>query len=253
MKPPGSPETNFVVLSLFFGLVFWGEEELSVLLCFGFFFFIIFISKITCFGSYSFLWFVHVPPLWLFWQWCSGKEWMLEPLLRADTAGRVRFLCRWLSVSWQRWSSGWGTGDSASRSADVLPSRVADVKNCNYRSDELCWAGRIYGQAFAHHCPNGWSKWLLPAQNTNSLLSFLHSRDGWSLPASTEGAVGSKFPAGLSQMLLLFLFQGISLPQGCAWVLCGGLEKAQMSSTLHRGKFKIEGCSEPQKHTGYLG
>lgn len=85
-----------------------------------FFFILTLIYKITCLGSYSFLQFLHVLPLWLFWQWCSRKEWVLKTLLRDDTMGHVRFLCRWLLGSWQRGSS----VDSASRRAGTLLSRV---------------------------------------------------------------------------------------------------------------------------------
>lgn len=39
MKPPGSPETNFVVLSLFFGLFFWGGGGVECFVMFwGFFY-----------------------------------------------------------------------------------------------------------------------------------------------------------------------------------------------------------------------
>lgn len=163
IKSPGSPGRKFVVL-------FWGGFFVVVV----FFFFLMFIPKITCFGRCSFLSFLHVPPPspWLFWQGCSGKQQLLTPLPRACTAGCVRFLCRW---PWELTEMvlGWGTGDSASRSADVPPSEVAGFKKlqlCRTRSNELCWPGRVHGQGLPTTGLMAGGKLLL-AQNTESLLS----------------------------------------------------------------------------------
>lgn len=73
-----------------------------------------------------------------------------------------------------------------------------------------------------------------------------------SLYTSTKQGARSKFPAGLSCLLLLFLPQGIPFPPEGAWVLCRGLEKAQVI-TWYRRKLKIEGCSAPQRTLGVGG
>lgn len=83
------------------------------------------------------------------------------------------------------------------------------------------------------------------SKNSNSLLSFLlvsiHQHQGRSqaqIPLRTEPFASSLSPSG------------ISFPPQAVWVLSRGVGKAQISLTWYRRKFKIEGCSAPQRTLG---
>lgn len=71
----------------------------------------------------------------------------------------------------------------------------------------------------------------------------------WSLYTSTKEGARPKFHSGLNRLLLLSP-SGISFPPQAVWVLSRGVGKAQISLTWYRRKFKIEGCSAPQRTLG---
>lgn len=112
-------------------------------------FFLMFILKIACFGICSFFSFLHVPPPWLFWQWCSWVPKVLS-------------------------SIGAGVGIAQEGHA-LLPPHTGLVKNS-------LWAGmgrikdsceQMQDKKFPNHCMRGAVRVLLLQQDSNAVMTDL--------------------------------------------------------------------------------